>query len=120
MVKAKPFDPVEYLHSPEMIAAYLTEALESNDSALVAMAIGAVARACGMEAVAEKAGLSREDLYRALADDAKPEFATVLRIFTIAKPDDLAALASTIDTEQFRAALGRGACGYDGGQIVDK
>ena len=36
----------------------------------------------------------------------------------IAKPDDLAALASTIDTEQFRAALGRVACGYDGGQIV--
>jgi len=38
----------------------------------------------------------------------------------IAKPDDLAALASTVDTEQFRAALGRVACGYDGGQIVDE
>ena len=38
----------------------------------------------------------------------------------IAKSDDLAALASTVDTEQFRAALGRVACGYDGGQIVDE
>jgi hypothetical protein len=38
----------------------------------------------------------------------------------IAKPDDLAALAATVDTEQFRAALGRVACGYDGGQIVDE
>ena len=38
----------------------------------------------------------------------------------IAKPDDLAALAATVDTEQFRAALGRIACGYDGGQIVDE
>ena len=38
----------------------------------------------------------------------------------IAKPDDFAALASTVDTEQFRAALGRIACGYDGGQIVDE
>jgi FkbM family methyltransferase len=36
-----------------------------------------------------------------------------------AKPDELAALASTADTEAFRAALGRIACGYDGGQIVD-
>jgi FkbM family methyltransferase len=37
----------------------------------------------------------------------------------IAKPDELAALASIIETEQFRAALGRVACGYDGGQVVD-
>lgn len=34
--------------------------------------------------------------------------------------DDLAALASMIETEQFRAALGRIACGYDGGQIFDE
>jgi hypothetical protein len=34
--------------------------------------------------------------------------------------DDFAALATTVDTEEFRAALGRVACGYDGGQIVDE
>ena len=33
---------------------------------------------------------------------------------------EFAALASTVDTEAFRAALGRVACGYDGGQIVDE
>ena len=33
---------------------------------------------------------------------------------------ELAALASTIDTEAFRASLGRIACGYDGGQVVDE
>jgi FkbM family methyltransferase len=38
----------------------------------------------------------------------------------ITNPNDLAELASTIDTEQFRAALGRIACGYDGGQIIDE
>jgi FkbM family methyltransferase len=37
-----------------------------------------------------------------------------------AKDDDLAALASMVDSEPFRAALGRVACGYDGGQIVDE
>ena len=38
----------------------------------------------------------------------------------ITNHDDVAALASIVDNEQFRAALGRIACGYDGGQIVDE
>jgi FkbM family methyltransferase len=36
------------------------------------------------------------------------------------KHDDPVAFASKIDSEEFRAALGRIACGYDGGQIVDE
>ena len=80
MAKALPFDSAEYLDSPEMIAAYITEALESEDTAVIAMAIGAVARAKGMSVVAEKAGLSRENLYRAFGGDAKPEFGTVLKV----------------------------------------
>jgi len=32
---------------------------------------------------------------------------------------ELATLAATVHSEAFRAALGRIACGYDGGQIVD-
>jgi probable addiction module antidote protein len=80
MTTVEPYDAAEYLDSPEMIAAYLTEALESGDAALIAMAIGAVARAKGMADVAEKAGLSRENLYRALGGQAKPEFGTVLKV----------------------------------------
>ena len=80
MAKARPFDAAEYLDSPEMIAAYLTEALESDDASEIAMAIGAVARSVGMSAVAEKAGLSRENLYRALGGDAKPEFGIVMKV----------------------------------------
>jgi FkbM family methyltransferase len=38
----------------------------------------------------------------------------------IADPDDVAALVSKVDSEEFRAAMGRIACGYDGGQIVDE
>jgi FkbM family methyltransferase len=38
----------------------------------------------------------------------------------IERPDDLARLMSTVDTEEFRAALGRIACSYDGGQIMDE
>jgi len=35
------------------------------------------------------------------------------------RDEELAALAATVDSEAFRAALGRIACGYDGGQIID-
>ncbi|MDR6661974.1 putative addiction module antidote protein [Tardiphaga robiniae] len=80
MATVTPFDAADYLDSPEIIAAYLTEAFESEDPALIAKAIGAVARAQGMTDVAEKTGLSRENLYRALGGDAKPEFATVLKV----------------------------------------
>jgi probable addiction module antidote protein len=94
MAKAKPFDAAEYLDSPEIIAAYLTEAFESDDPSAIVMAVGAVARARGMSTVAEKTGLSRENLYRALGGDAKPEFGTVLKVLRaleidlIAQPHD--------------------------------
>lgn len=78
--KTKPFDPAEYLDDSESIAAYLTDALESEDPAFVADALGVVARARGMSEVARKAGVSRESLYRALSADGNPEFATVLRV----------------------------------------
>ena len=80
MAKAKPFDAAEYLDSPEMIAAYINEALESEDASAIAVAIGTVARARGMSAVAEKAELSRENLYRALGGEARPEFGTVIKV----------------------------------------
>ena len=80
MTMLKPYDAAEYLDSPETIAAYITEALESADPSLITMAIGAVARAKGMSEVAEKAGLSRENLYRSLGGQAKPEFGTILKV----------------------------------------
>jgi probable addiction module antidote protein len=46
------FDPAEYLDDHESIAAYLTDALESDDPAFVADALGVVARARGMSEVA--------------------------------------------------------------------
>lgn len=79
-VKTKPFDPAEYLDDSESIAAYMSDALESDDSAFVADALGVVARARGMSEVARDAGVSRESLYRSLSTDGNPELATVLRV----------------------------------------
>jgi probable addiction module antidote protein len=50
MAEAKPFDAAEYLDSPEMIAAYLNEALESDDASIIAAAIDTIARVRGMSA----------------------------------------------------------------------
>ena len=75
-----PFDPAEYLDDDDATAAYLSEALESNDAAFVADALGVVARARGMTRLARETGLSRESLYKSLSANGNPEFATVLKI----------------------------------------
>ena len=80
MAKTKPFDAAEYLDSPEMIAAYLSEAFETYDAAFVTEALGTVARAQGMSAIAKDTGLSRENLYKALSADGHPEFGTVMKV----------------------------------------
>jgi probable addiction module antidote protein len=80
MAKISKFDAAEYLDSPATIAAYLTEAFESNDPAFIALAIGTVARAKGMASVAGEAGVSRESLYKSLSGTTKPEFDTVRKV----------------------------------------
>jgi probable addiction module antidote protein len=60
------FDAAEYLNSEADVAAYLTTVLEENDPALLAAAIGDIARARGMSQVAKDAGIAREALYKAL------------------------------------------------------
>ena len=58
--------------------AYLTAALEDGNSDVFLAAVGHVAKARGMTAIAERAGLGRESLYKALAPGAKPRYETVL------------------------------------------
>jgi probable addiction module antidote protein len=79
-VSTAPFDPADYLDGDEAAAAYMSEALATNDPAFVADALGVVARARGMSEVALRAGVSRESLYRALSSTGNPELATVLRV----------------------------------------
>lgn len=73
-------DSAEYFDTPEAIAEYLTDALEDGDPSFIAKAIGTAARARGMSEVAREAGVSRENLYRALSGDTKPEFDTIRRV----------------------------------------
>jgi probable addiction module antidote protein len=79
-LKTRPYDSAEYLDTPEAIAEYLTDALEEDDPRFIAKAIGTAARARGMSEIAREAGVSRENLYRALSGDTKPEFDTIRRV----------------------------------------
>jgi probable addiction module antidote protein len=80
MAKTVEFDAAEFLDSREAIADYLSEALETADPEFITVAIGTVARAQGMTDIARQTGLSRENLYRALGTEAKPEFGTVMKV----------------------------------------
>ncbi len=74
------FDATPYLDSETSIAAYLTDILDANDAALLASALGDIARARGMTEIAKSAGITREALYRALRPDSASRFDTVSRV----------------------------------------
>ncbi len=79
-VKTTAYDSAAYLKTKEDVAAYLEAAFEEGDAALIAHALGVVARAEGMTEVAKQAGLTRASLYKALSADGNPEFSTVLKV----------------------------------------
>ncbi|MHB1290753.1 MAG: addiction module antidote protein [Sulfuricella sp.] len=66
--------------SNDSVAAYLTDILEANDSALLASALGDIARARGMSEIAKASGRTREALYKALRPNAKPRYETIAKV----------------------------------------
>jgi probable addiction module antidote protein len=74
------FDISDYLDSNEMITEYLNEVLENGNENDLVKALGNVAKAIGMTKIAEKAGLSRPSLYKALSDGSKPQFSTIMKV----------------------------------------
>jgi probable addiction module antidote protein len=79
-MKITDFDSSDYLETDEDIIGYLSAILEKNDPDLFLYAIGQVAKAKGMTEVAQKTGLGRESLYKALAPGAKPRFETIYKV----------------------------------------
>ncbi|MGV0876799.1 addiction module antidote protein [Martelella sp. FLE1502] len=72
------FDAADYLDTPEDIAFYLEAVLE--DPALIAAALGDVARSKGMSAVSRQAGVTREALYKALGENGDPKLSTLIGV----------------------------------------
>ena len=78
--KTIPWDSAKQLKTENDIANYLEAVFEDGDPALIAHALGVVARAKGMSKIGRAAGLGRESLYKALSPDGNPEFVTVLKV----------------------------------------
>ncbi len=57
MAKLKNFDPSAYLTNDEVVAEYLTAALEDPNPDVFLAAVGNVAKARGMSSIAEESGL---------------------------------------------------------------
>jgi probable addiction module antidote protein len=72
--KAKIFDATKYHNNPKMIGKYLNAALATDDPAFAIQAIGNLARAHGMAAVAKMANVDRRNLYRLLSGETDPAF----------------------------------------------
>lgn len=73
-------DISEYLNSPEAIAAYFNDILAEGNPALLAAALGDIARAHSMTELARKSGMSRESLFNALRPDSSPRFETITKV----------------------------------------
>lgn len=80
--KVTDYDVAEHLRTPEEMAAYLEACLAEcdGDPSFVAQALGNIARAKGMSALARETGLGRESLYKALSADGNPQLSTILKV----------------------------------------
>jgi probable addiction module antidote protein len=79
-VKTTQWDPSEYFDNSKAIAAHLEAAFEDGDPALIAAAVGDIARAMGMTQLASQAGVTREALYKALSPTGDPRLSTILGV----------------------------------------
>ena len=78
--KTKLFDASEYLDTEDAQSEYLSVVMEDGDLDEIKHALGVVARARGMTAIARDAGVTREALYKALSDKGDPKFSTLLGV----------------------------------------
>ena len=73
-------DLIGKLKDPEFSVEYLNASLEDNDEGSderFLMALRQVAQAHGMTEIAERSGMARPALYRALSETGNPEFLTL-------------------------------------------
>lgn len=83
MTNFTPFDVADYLENEEVVAAYLSAALEDPDPDAFLVAVKAVARARGLTQLAKDSGLGREGLYKVLSPGAKPRYETVMKVVRV-------------------------------------
>ncbi|MDR3158598.1 MAG: putative addiction module antidote protein [Zoogloeaceae bacterium] len=81
-IKTRRWDIQEHLKTEDDMRLYLEACFEEagDDPAFIAAALGDVARARGMTALARETGLGRDTLYKALSGENNPSFGTILKV----------------------------------------
>lgn|SRR3989338_6342979 len=79
-MKLTKWDVVDHLQTEVEMDLYLEACLEAKDPALLAAALGDIARARGMVQLARDTGLSRKGLYKALSGEGNPSLATIFKV----------------------------------------
>ena len=74
------YDPAQALDSPEAMALFIADALDTGDTAYIAKAMGVVASAKGMTELAKETGLAREQLYKSFSERGNPTLKTMLAV----------------------------------------
>ncbi|MBS9780919.1 MAG: putative addiction module antidote protein [Gammaproteobacteria bacterium] len=75
-----PFEASDYLESEEDMKMYLQICIEEDGIKGFQHALGVIAKAKGMNEIAKETGLSRQNLYKSLSDNANPRIETVEKV----------------------------------------
>ena len=74
------YEASRFLDSPETISAYLAQSMKSQDPQVLMKALAEVAKAQGVNKVAESAGVNRESLYKTLKGGSKTRYETIQKL----------------------------------------
>lgn len=96
-IETTAFDSADYLNSAEAIAAYLDAYLEDSSPDELRAALSTVARSHGVSDLAQRSGVTRAGIYKALGEGGNPSFETVRSI--------LAAMGLRLSVEPVERAL---------------
>ncbi len=79
-LKTRVFDMANHLADEGEAQEYLRQVVEDGDPALLAAALGDIAKARGMSQLARDTGLSRESLYKSLSGQRAPNSETLFKV----------------------------------------
>jgi len=74
------YEASRFLDSPETISAYLAQSMKSQDPQVLMKALAEVAKAQGVNKVAESAGVNRESLCKTLKGGSKTRYETIQKL----------------------------------------
>lgn len=79
-IETKKLDIADWLETDEDVLGFLEELAETGSPKEFLHGLRTAARSKGMTTLAKNMGVSRTSLYKSLAEDGNPTFATVYRI----------------------------------------